>query len=79
VIDANVIATIYDVYGNEVSGQIWPLTLTYQDGTDGDYLAVLSDQIDLNVGSYYKAKLVVTKGTYRLTEEHEIEIVKRLP
>ena len=79
VIDATVSATIYDVYGDEVADQLWPLTLVYQDGTDGDYMGVLSDQIDLVVGNYYKTKLTVRKGNYRLTEEHEIEIVKRLP
>ena len=82
VIDADISCTIYDVYGNPVSGQTWPLSLVYQDGTDGDYMGVLDDAIALDVGKYYKAVVTVVVGDTnptKLVETHELEVVERLP
>lgn len=82
VITADITCTIYDVYGNTVSGQAWPLALEYQDGTDGDYMGVLDDAIALDVGKYYKAVVTVVVGDTnpnRLVETHELEVVERLP
>lgn len=69
---------IYDVYGNEVSGQIWPKTMENDGG--GDYHAVLDQGINLQVGKFYSAKVVIDDGPGRhLEETHELEIVDRLP
>jgi len=78
--DADIEVVIYDVYGAEVAGQIWPLTLSYNDGSDGDYYAALNDGINLQVGLYYKAVVNIDAGPgRRLEETHELEIVDRLP
>lgn len=79
IIDATVTFALRDVYGNDVQGQAWPLNLTYRDGTNGDYLGILDNTIDLNVGHYYKGTITVVSGGTRLVEEHELEVVKKLP
>jgi len=79
IINATITFALRDVYGDDVEGQAWPLYLTYQDGTDGDYIGVLDNTIDLVVGNYYKGTVTVISGGTRLVEEHELEIVKKLP
>lgn len=78
--DASVQVWFYDVYGNEVDDQAWPLNLEYNPGSNGDYHGVLDDDIDLQVGQFYRAKVVIDDGPGRHLEEmHDLEIVDRQP
>ena len=77
---ATVQVTIYDSDGDEVSGTIWPRTLQYIPGSQGDYVETLDDEIGLELGLFYTAKLIIDDGTGRHLEEvHELEIVDRQP
>lgn len=77
---AQVEVTLLDVDGVEVAGEEWPVLLDYQTGSNGDYLQVLDDDIVLEVGKFYVAKVEIDDGPgRRLVETHELEIVDRQP
>ncbi len=77
---ADVEVTFYEDDGAEVDGEDWPKILEYIPGSKGDYVQFLEDGIDLTIGQYYTAKVVIDDGIGRHLEEvHELEIVDRQP
>ena len=61
--DATVTATLADLDGNAVSGQTFPVTLSYVADTDGNYQATLEDALSLTEGSVYKATISATTSS----------------
>lgn len=60
--DASVVVTLFDAGGGEVGGQVWPLTMGYVSGSDGDYKTTLSDELVLEKNKRYRAKVVADAG-----------------
>lgn len=54
--DATVEATLYDANGDEVAGQVWPLTMDHEGS--GNYVGVLSADLVLVPGERYNAKVI---------------------
>ncbi len=72
--------TFFNTDGTEVTGTIWPRTLQYIPGSQGDYVETLDDALALVVGQFYTAKVVIDDGTgRRLVETHDLEIVDKQP
>jgi hypothetical protein len=44
---ANVTVTVTDLEGNPVEGTSWPQTVAFVLGSDGEYIAVLSNELEL--------------------------------
>jgi len=61
--DATVTATITDSAGAEVVGETWPLTLNYESGSDGNYSAVLDDELSIADRDNLTAVLTATSGS----------------
>lgn len=60
---ATVEATIYEADGvTEVTGQSWPLTLSYQAASDGEYKGVINDTLNVVVGNYYYILVTATQS-----------------
>ena len=60
--DATVEATLVDRTDTEVSGQTWPLTLSYVAASDGTYRGVVEEDLSVVVSAPYTAKITVTSG-----------------
>lgn len=76
---ADVEVTFFDDQGVKVAGETWPLTLQFQPGSNGDYVATVDDDIVLVVGGFYSALIVADDGPGKHLEEvHKLEIVERL-
>jgi hypothetical protein len=56
---ALVIATLEDLKGNEIGGQIWPVTLAYVAGSDGCYRTTFAADLTIENEKQYKLTLVV--------------------
>lgn len=70
---ATVEVTLYDDEDNEISGESWPLTLSYVSGSDGKYRATLSK--DLQLGSVEEGKAVVTADSGAGYAEWTVEVI----
>lgn len=77
---ASVWASIFDSTGENVDGVVWPVTLDHVEGSDGDYRGLIPDTVQLEVGNFYRVRVSVDDGPGRkIQEEHDLEIVERLP
>ena len=52
--------TLYDVAGNEVTGETWPLTLNYVTDSDGDYRGTITDTVTSNLKPNKRYRLLYT-------------------
>ncbi len=52
---ASLTITIEDTDGNDVSGETWPVTMSYVSGSDGIYRANLSSSLGVTAGENYVA------------------------
>lgn len=59
---ASVSVTLKDSAGVNVTGQTWPLVLTYVPSSDGVYRAGLSNALNVTPASRYVAQVVVDAG-----------------
>lgn len=66
--DATVTATVVDRGGNEVSGQSWPVTLSYVALSDGKYQGVLADSMSVSKGKTYEVRVSVDGGAGKALE-----------
>lgn len=48
--------------GEQVAGQVWPETLDYVSGSDGDFVGDLEDALEVDPGDRVIAKLEVTSN-----------------
>ena len=64
--DADVEVTVVDEDGNEVSGQSWPLTMSYLPGSDGNYRGFISDEVSFVARDKYFANIVADGGANRV-------------
>ena len=56
---ATVIATLEDLKGNEITGQVWPVTLDYVAESDGCYRTTFATDLSIESDKRYKLILVV--------------------
>ena len=59
---ATVTVTLVDNADVEVSGETWPLTMTYVAASDGKYRATLTDSLSIIGGTRYTAKIAADSG-----------------
>lgn len=59
---ATVTATLKDSSGTSVSGQTFPITLSYIVATDGNYQATLENTLSMVEGSIYTATISATSS-----------------
>jgi hypothetical protein len=64
--DATVTVTVKDAAGTNVSGQGWPLTMDYVADSDGDYRAILENDIAFVARRTYFAHISANAGTNRI-------------
>lgn len=60
--DATVTVTLLDMAGSEVSGETWPVSLSYVSGSDGKYRGTLTDTLSLSANKRYTAKVTADGG-----------------
>ncbi len=62
--DATVNATLYESDGTtEVSGETWPIVLSYVANTNGRYEGTIEDTVSLVSNVRYRLKIIVDGGT----------------
>ena len=61
-LDVLVEVTLKDATGEEVEGQDWPTRMSYVDDSDGDYKAVLEDDLELVDGAFYTIDINADAG-----------------
>lgn len=59
---ASVAVTIKDLEENEVAGQTWPLFFDYVADSNGNYIAIISEDLDLIPGTEYVAEVISDNG-----------------
>lgn len=59
---ATVEVTLTDSDGNEVTGQSWPLGVTYVAASDGEYRAILPQALSITPGATYTATVDADGG-----------------
>jgi len=64
--NATVTVTVTDRKGVNVSGQSWPLTLSYVASSNGNYEGTLEDGLVLSIGQKYEAKVVADAGSDKI-------------
>ena len=57
---ATVTATLKTASGTNVSGQAWPLTLSYVADSSGTYRGILDDALSITAGTTYVAHIEAT-------------------
>lgn len=71
---ATVEATLYDMAGDEVGPDPWPITM--QEGAEpGEYMATLDAGLEINAGHTYRAVIIATDGGTR--RESEMMLIAR--
>ena len=59
---ATVTVTLKDSAGSNVSGQAWPLTLSYVTASNGVYRATLIDSLSVTANARYVATVIADGG-----------------
>lgn len=62
---ALVTAELLDSDGNQVLGETWPLTLSYEAGSDGNYSGTVSADLVVSNGDILDANIVAVNGADR--------------
>jgi len=75
--DATVEVTMIDDAGAELTGETWPVTLTYESGSNGNYAGLVSEGIGVSAGDLITAKLTATSGAEQGYWEIPVEVVTR--
>jgi len=60
--NADLELTLETLDGSEVSGQTWPVSMSYVSGTDATYKATIQDTVDISEGQAYIAHIVGSAG-----------------
>ena len=76
--DATVTVTVTDADGVNVTGGAWPLTMSYVASSDGDYRAILSNELPLVAKAKYVATINADGGADRVGHwEHHFKPAAR--
>jgi len=75
--DAAVVCTLVDAAGADVSGEPWPLTLSYEDGSNGDYSGTIDEGLSVTAGDLLTAKITATSGSDQGYWEVPVEVLTR--
>ena len=59
--------TITDIEGVEIEGETWPLELTYEEDSDGNYSAEVDYLAEISPGYRYTINITATAGSKRGT------------
>lgn len=65
---ASVTATLFDSTGSEISGETWPINLTYVIGSNGTYRGVFRDSISIAEGDRVRATIIADAGVDKRSE-----------
>ena len=70
--DATVTATLYDTSGDEVSGETWPITLSYVGSSNGKYTGTITDTVTsgLSPNKRYRLRIQANGGAGLQAEWH---------
>lgn len=63
---ATVSVTIVDECGTAVSGQSWPIAMSYVSGSNGDYRATIPNTVQLTAGRTYFAQVSANAGANKI-------------
>lgn len=74
---ATVTVTLLERDGTEVTGETWPLTMSYSSGSDGNYTAVLQDTLSVTSGQRLIARVSVSSGGLNAEWEEPVVAVDR--
>ena len=75
---ASVTVTVQDADAVPVAGQVWPVTLTYVAGSQGDFLGVLRNALAWMPGSVWYAAITVDAGADQHGEfTLDLQVLKR--
>jgi hypothetical protein len=76
--DATSTATLKDADGNVVTGQTFPVTMTYMSGTNGNYQATLENTLSMTPNAKYTATISATSSSGLYAEwDMELTATKR--
>ena len=73
---ATVVATVQDKDGNDVGGQVWPVTLNYIDASNGCYIIVLPHDLVLVPLQRYLVRVVAQGDGLTFDRERLIQAKK---
>lgn len=65
--DATLTAIVYDASGAAVPGQSWPLSLSYETGSNGNYSAVISADADISAGDIVTINVLGLAGSKQIS------------
>lgn len=75
---ATVEVTLKDASGNNLSGETWPLSMSYVASSNGNYRATLADTLAVVVGNRYTALVTANAGAGLQAEwEEPVKVLKR--
>lgn len=60
--DATVTVTIKDENDTELTGETWPLTMSYVTGSDGKYAGAVSSSVSVSAGDLLSCEVTATSG-----------------
>jgi hypothetical protein len=75
--NATVQVTLRNAGGAELSGISWPVTLVYESGSNGDYIATLDKALDVAPRDRITAKITAVSGTLDAQWDEQINVTKR--
>jgi hypothetical protein len=64
--DATVTLTVKDAVGAEITGESWPQAMNYVSGSNGDYRAILEDDLEFTPKQTYYAHIRADAGVNRV-------------
>lgn len=74
---ATVTVTLVDSGDVELSGESWPLTMSYESGSDGDYSGVVAAALSVTIGQLITAQITATDSGQTGYWEIPVEVVTR--
>lgn len=74
---ATVVCTVVDADGSALSGQTWPLALSYEAGSSGDYAGVIDATLAVSTGDLLTAKITATSESDQGYWEVPVEVQAR--
>jgi hypothetical protein len=74
---ASLTCTLKNSAGTNVTGQSWPLTLSYVSSSNGVYRGVLDDGLDLTAGETYYATVTGTASGLTISVTVGVKAVER--
>lgn len=74
---ATVTVTLKDLDGNSISGESWPLAMSYVSGSDGKYIATVAAAISVVEGDEVEAHVSAVESGLTYSAEVPCRVVTR--